>query len=81
VSYCVRRIDNLSINGEGSGTILENRSMKSCNGKNSVVKCQVPGRSGFAPLTVLYADARVGVVHSPAGGMYGAKSGASSPVL
>ena len=57
---------------------------KSCNGKSCVVKCQVWYRDGWICASNYFqnANARSGVVHSSsAGGMYGAKSGASSPVL
>ena len=47
VNYCVRSSDNLSINREDGGTVMENLSIKSCNGKNSVVKCQVRYRGGW----------------------------------
>jgi len=57
---------------------------KGVNGNGSVVKCQVRYRVGWICASNYFqnANAKSSVVHfSAEGGMYGAKSGASSPVL
>ena len=76
---CMRKIDNRSITKRRRNCI-GNQSTEDEIGKK-YIGCQVLERPGFAPLVFFDADVKVCVVHSPAGGMYGAKSGALSPVL